>query len=355
MDANVTELEPVPVHSSTTGSVKTCIVIPAYNEEAAIARTVGDYKAAFPNAVLVVIDNNSSDATSHMARTVLNPGRDFLLTERRQGKGAAVKTGLSRVSADIYIMTDGDNTYPAEDAARLHQILLEERCDMVVGDRLSAGAYSAQNDRRGHSAGNRFLSRYISFLAGETYGDVLSGLRIMSRPFVNMLDVRSSGFQLETELNITAAYVRSRVLESPISYLARPEGSHSKLSTVRDGLRIAHFAFLNWIAFYPLQFFGAIASIALAASLALGLFVIGVFLETGAMPYPSTAVAAATMGLVGLQALFAGLTMRVVGRAARRRDIARFLDMRRRWNTRIDGLDEVATTGGENAITASGG
>ncbi len=314
----------------------TCIIVPAYNEEAAIAQTIRDYKTAFPDAIVVVIDNNSSDATSAEARTVLDPERDFLLLESRQGKGAAVKTGLGRVSADVYVMTDGDNTYPAADAARLHAHLLEARCDMVVGDRMASGTYAAQNDRRGHSAGNRFLTRYISFLAGESYNDVLSGLRIMSRPFVDMLDIRSAGFQLETELNVSAAYAKARVHELPIAYLARPEGSHSKLSTVRDGLRIGSFAFLNWIAFYPLQFFGAIAAAALTASLVFGLFVIGVFLETGSMPYPSTAVAAATMGLVGLQALFAGLVMRVIGRAGRRHDIARFLDRRRIWNARMD-------------------
>ena len=320
------------------GSALLCIVIPAYNEEIAIGQTIVDYKEVFPDAVIVVVDNNSSDRTGERALAELDLSRDLLIVERRQGKGAAVKAGLSRVCADVYIMTDGDNTYTAADAKRLYDILLDQRCDMVVGDRVTGGTYALQNTRRGHSRGNRILTRYISYLANQHYHDVLSGLRIMSRPFVNMLDIRSSGFQLETELNIVAAYVRAKVVEEPIDYRVRPEGSESKLSTVRDGIRIATFGLINWIAFYPLQFFGAISGATLAASLALGFFVFSVFFETNAMPYPSTAVAAAVMGLVGLQAMFAGLITRVITRAGRRRDVARMVEMRRNWNRELDSV-----------------
>ena len=174
-----------------------CIIIPAYNESHAIAKTIGDYQSTFPDARIVVIDNNSTDDTGGIARAVLRDKKDVLLTERRQGKGAAVKNGLSRISSDIYIMVDGDGTYRASDAARLLKVLTDERCDMVVGDRVSGGTYASQNTRPGHNLGNRFLTSFISFLAGQKYVDVLSGLRVMSRAFVNVLDVRSSGFQLE--------------------------------------------------------------------------------------------------------------------------------------------------------------
>ena len=169
--------------------MKICVLIPAYNEAATIRETIDDYRRAFPTAVFVVIDNNSTDATSKVAGGALDFSRDYLLSEAKQGKGVAVKTGLSRVPADVYIMTDGDNTYPGDDAAQLVDILVKSRCDMVVGDRVSGGTYAAQNDRLGHSLGNRFLTWYISVLAGQGYRDVLSGLRIMSRPFVSMLDV----------------------------------------------------------------------------------------------------------------------------------------------------------------------
>jgi glycosyltransferase involved in cell wall biosynthesis len=141
--------------------------MPAYNEAGAIASTVCDYKKTFPQATIVVIDNNSTDDTAPIAQSVLDNGRDLLLTEHRQGKGAAVKAGFSRVSADVYIMVDCDGTYPACDAARLLKILEGKRCDMVVGDRISGGAYAKQNTRMGHSYGNRLLTSFISFLGGR--------------------------------------------------------------------------------------------------------------------------------------------------------------------------------------------
>lgn len=317
-------------------TTKVCVVIPAYNEEHAIGATISTFKAALPKARIVVVDNNSSDRTSEIAAGLLDPQRDLLLSEPRQGKGMAIKAGLSRISADIYVMTDGDGTYPADAAARLVDMLIERRYDMVVGDRVTGGAYMKQNTRAAHNFGNWFLTRFISTLAGQKYSDVLSGLRIMSRPFVQMLDVRSSGFQLETELNIVAAYVRANVIEEPVEYHARPEGSVSKLNTVRDGLRIAWFACLNWIVFYPLHAFGLVAAFALIISAVLGVWVIAVFLELGAMPFPATAVAAATAGLIGLQSLFVGISLRVSGRETRRRDVARLMELRRQWNDRLD-------------------
>ena len=328
---------PGPVPEQETKLVPTiCVLIPAFNEEASIAQTIEDYRSVFSKASIVVIDNNSTDRTAEIAGAHLRGPADKLLFEAQQGKGAAIKTGLSRSSADIYIMTDGDGTYAAKDAAHLVDKLLDRRYDMVVGDRISGGAYSRQNRRAGHSWGNSFLSCYVSLMAGERYKDVLSGLRVMSRPFVNSLDVRSDGFQLETELNIVAAYIRASVAESPISYSPRSEGSNSKLRTVRDGIRIAWFALLNWISFYPLQPFGILASIAFAISLGLGIKILSVYLALGAMSYASTAIAAASAGLVGLQAVFTGLMLKISTRGARRQEVARLVEMRRQWNAAID-------------------
>jgi hypothetical protein len=231
---------------------------------------------------------------------------------------------------------DGDGTYPAPEAARLLDLMEQTRCDMVVGDRVSGGAYKKQNTRKGHDFGNKFLSFMISRFAGKKYRDVLSGLRVMSRPFVSMLDVRSTGFQLETELNVTAAYLRASVEEVEIDYLARPEGSASKLNTIRDGFRIAWFALLNWIAFFPLHAFGLLSAVSFAISGFLGVKVFLVYLQLGAMPYTATATAAASAGLVGLQSLFSGLTLRILTRESRRKDVARLLEKRREWNARLD-------------------
>jgi glycosyltransferase involved in cell wall biosynthesis len=315
---------------------KVCVVIPAYNEETTIAGTIKDYKRHFPEAVFVVIDNNSKDRTSEVAAAELDKNRDYLLFEQRQGKGVAVKTGLSRVSADVYVLTDGDETYPATEAARLLQLLLKTRSDMVVGDRVSGGDYDKQNDRIGHGAGNRVLTRIVSWLSGKKYRDVMSGLRIMSRPFIDQVDVRSAGFQLETELNIIAANIRADVIESPIIYSARGEGSESKLNTIQDGVRILYFAVINWIAFYPLQIFSLIAGSAFLVSGILGFQVFSIFFSTGEMPYPSTAVAAAAAGIVGLLSLFSGIILKILCRSNRRQEIARFLNCKREWNDKLD-------------------
>jgi glycosyltransferase involved in cell wall biosynthesis len=319
-----------------SASLDLTIIIPAYNESHTIAKTIGDFQVTFPDARIVVIDNNSTDNTGSIAKGALRDQRDLLLIERRQGKGIAVKKGLSRVSSDVYIMVDGDGTYRATDAALLLEILMDGRCDMVVGDRVSRGAYASQNIRPGHDLGNRLLTRFISFLAGQKYVDVLSGLRVMSRPFVNVLDVRSAGFQLETELNVIAAYARAEVIEIPIDYLQRPEGSKSKLNTVGDGIKIIWFALINWLSFYPLQPLGILAAIAFAISGILGVRVFIIYFEFGEMPYSSTAIAAAAAGLVGLQSIFAGLVLRILMRERRRGEVARLLDMRRLWNAKLD-------------------
>ena len=314
------------------------IIIPAYNEEAAIGKTVADYKAHFPDAVFVVVDNNSSDNTFDVARAALDPDKDHLIKEFRQGKGYAVKSGLSRVDAQIYLMTDGDLTYPAEEAKRLYERMLAERPDVLVGDRASSGAYSAQNNRLGHSFGNKVLTGIISKFSGQKFNDVLSGLRVMSRQYVASLDVRSEGFQLETEMNIVAAYLRAHVVEEPINYVQRGEDSESKLNTIRDGIRILNFAFFNWVAFYPMKILSRIALVLLIASVALMVRVYIGFASTGfeEMIYPSTAALAFVLLSLAVFTLYVGVMLRIIGRNARRRDVAAFLDQRRRWNGALD-------------------
>lgn len=311
------------------------VLIPAFNEGSAIGDTIVDYQKSFPEARIVVIDNNSTDDTQERASEYLRPEKDMLLFERKQGKGHAVKCGLSRLPADVFIMTDGDLTYPAEDARRLFEQLIQSRADMMVGDRRAGGTYEAQNHRIGHSFGNELLTRVISHLSGERFSDVLSGLRVMSAPFVRSLDVRSTGFQLETEINVIAAYIRADVIEVPIDYRARPKGSESKLSTIRDGIRILRFALLNWIAFRPLQFFSFLGLLGCFTALVLGYRVILGFLETG-WPFTTTAIAGATAALVGTLSLFTGLSLRIISRAERRREIADFLDRKRIWNAKLD-------------------
>ena len=179
------------------------------------------------------------------------------------------------------------------------------------------------------------LTSVISRLAGQNFSDVLSGLRVMSRPFVSALDVRSSGFQLETEINVIAAYLRAEVLEVPITYRERGEDSQSKLNTIGDGIRILRFALMNWLSFTPMQPFLLLTAITSLTSVVLGYRVVAGFLETG-WPYTTTAIAAVAAGLVAILALFFGLSLRILGTNERRREIAIFLEAKRQWN---DGLD----------------
>lgn len=328
-------------HTPSTPSaarIDVAIVIPAYNEAVAIAETIRDYKTHFPGARIIVVDNNSTDATFDQAAAATDPSRDFVLREPRQGKGYAVKRGISRSTANVFIITDGDLTYPASDARRLFDLMCDERMDMVVGDRVSGGQYAKQNKRAGHSLGDRLLTWTISTLCNRRFNDVLSGLRVMSSPFVSMLDVRSSGFQLETEINVTAAYLKADVVEERIDYLEREEGSSSKLDTIQDGIRILSFAILQWMALRPLQFFSIAAALVFVMSLSLAAFVLGEFAAAGftAMEHPSTAVAAATLAIIGTLAFFTGVILTIIGQNQQRRDIASLLSRRRAWNAALD-------------------
>ena len=315
--------------------MRLAIIIPAFNEEASIARTIIEYHAAFPRACIVVVDNNSTDRTALEAGGVLDPKKDMLISEKRQGKGHAVKAAFSRVDADIYIMTDGDSTYAASDALNLLDQMIKIRADMIVGDRISGGAYAAQNIRSGHGWGNSLLSWVISSLAGHKYSDVLSGLRVMSRPFISAFDVRSEGFQLETELNILAAYLRANVIEIPIAYSQRLCGSHSKLNTLKDGFRILNFAITNWVAFAPLQLFMAVVTVMSFISAVLGYRVIAGFMSSG-LPYATTATAAVASAIIAVLALFHGMSLKILGRNDRKREISSFLEAKRNWNAKLD-------------------
>ena len=312
------------------------IIIPAYNEELSIAQTIQDYLSSFPEATLVVIDNNSSDQTRIVVENNLRSGKDCYLFESQQGKGFAVKKGLSRIEADIYVMTDGDLTYRARDAKKLLNIILEERGDMVVGDRLEGDRYKQQNKRSGHTFGNWFLTKIISAFSGRAYNDVLSGLRVMSRPFVEALDIGSKGFSLETELNIMAAYLKADVREEPIEYAERPEGSSSKLNTLVDGLKILYFAFINWITFVPIQFFSILSLISLSFATLIGMVLLNLYVTEGGITATATAVLGASFGIVGLLSIFIGLTLSVLVGNSRRQHIAHFLTSKRKWNRKLD-------------------
>ncbi|MDU6239171.1 MAG: glycosyltransferase family 2 protein [Bradyrhizobium sp.] len=232
-------------------SMRIAVLVPCYNEEAAVAAVVRDFKQALPTATVYVYDNNSKDRTIEVARAAGAEVR----SERRQGKGHVVRRMFADVDADIYVLVDGDATYDAPSAPRMIERLVAEHLDMVVGLRIDQeqAAY-----RMGHRTGNWMLTRFLAEVFGQAFKDILSGYRVLSRRFVKSFPVLSDGFEIETELSVHALELALPVAEIATPYYARPEGSVSKLNTWRDGFRILGTILKLYRSEKPLRFFTAI-------------------------------------------------------------------------------------------------
>jgi glycosyltransferase involved in cell wall biosynthesis len=295
--------------TSTTSS-RVAVLLPCYNEAAAIAQTVADFRAALPEATIYVYDNNSTDATVEVARTA----GAVVRTERMQGKGNVVRRMFADIDADIYVMADGDATYEAAAAPGLISLLVDDQLDMVVGARKSEvdAAY-----RRGHRLGNAMLTGMLAWLFGRTFTDILSGYRVFSRRFVKSFPVLSEGFEIETEISVHALELRMPVAERITAYAARPEGSESKLSTYRDGWRILMTILTLFRIEKPLAFFGLIGGLLafIAIGISVPLFV--TYFETGLVPRLPTAVLAMGMMLLAFLNGFCGLILDTVVRGRR--------------------------------------
>jgi glycosyltransferase involved in cell wall biosynthesis len=273
------------------------VLLPCYNEEAAIAQTVADFRAALPGATVYVYDNNSSDNTVAVAIAAGAVAR----SEKMQGKGNVVRRMFADVEADIYIMADGDATYEAAAAPGLVELLISDNLDMVVGARKSEieEAY-----RRGHRLGNKMLTGMLAQLFGRSFTDILSGYRVFSRRFVKSFPVLSAGFEIETEISVHALELRMPVAERVTAYAARPEGSVSKLSTYRDGWRILNTIVKLFRIERPLAFFGAIAALLAAAAIGLSIPLALTYFETGLVPrFPTALLSTGLMILAALNGL----------------------------------------------------
>ncbi|MFL9842047.1 glycosyltransferase family 2 protein [Sphingomonas sp. ST-64] len=286
------------------------VILPCYNEEAAIAQTVAGFRAALPDAAIYVYDNNSADRTVEVARAA----GAVVRTERMQGKGNVVRRMFADVDADIYVMADGDATYDPAAASAMIAKLREEGLDMVVGTRIheAADAY-----RRGHVLGNRAMTGLLAQLFGRSFTDIFSGYRVFSRRFVKSFPVLSAGFEIETEISVHALELKMPVGEIETRYLARPEGSASKLSTYRDGARIARTIVTLYRIEKPMLFFGwiALALAGLAVILAVPLAM--TYMETGLVPRFPTAILATGLVILSALSLFAGLILDTVVRGRR--------------------------------------
>ncbi|HTI30534.1 MAG TPA: glycosyltransferase family 2 protein [Sphingomonas sp.] len=290
--------------------MKIAVLLPCYNEEAAIARTVADFRAALPDAAIHVYDNNSSDETIAAAKAV----GAIIGTERMQGKGHVVRRMFADIDADIYVLADGDATYEAAAAPALIQRLLDERLDMVVGARKSEveAAY-----RRGHRLGNRMLTGMLAWTFGRSFTDILSGYRVFSRRFVKSFPLLSAGFEIETEISVHALEMRMPVAEVVTAYAARPEGSVSKLNTYGDGWRILKTIAMLFRLERPLAFFGTAAFALLLTALILAEPLLETYAATGLVPRFPTAILATGLVLLSALSVFTGLILDTVVRGRR--------------------------------------
>jgi glycosyltransferase involved in cell wall biosynthesis len=289
---------------------RVAVLLPCYNEEAAIGQTVAAFRAALPGASIYVYDNNSRDRTIEVARAA----GAVVRSERMQGKGNVVRRMFADVDADIYVMADGDLTYDASVAPTMVDRLVREGLDMIVGTRVHE---AAEAYRRGHVLGNRAMTGFLAGLFGRSFTDIFSGYRVFSRRFVKSFPVLSSGFEIETEISVHALELKMPVGEVETRYFARPEGSASKLSTYRDGLRILRTIVTLYRYERPMLFFGCIAALfaLLAVVLAIPLGV--TYIQTGLVPRFPTAILVTGLMILAFLNLFSGLILDTVVRGRR--------------------------------------
>lgn len=290
------------------------VIIPCLNEELTIARVVGDFRRALPDARVYVFDNNSTDDTAALAASA----GAIVCRERTQGKGAVVRRAFREVDARCFVLVDGDDTYPAETAAELVEPILCGEADMVVGDRLSQ-TYPKENKRPFHLAGNRLVRWAVKVAFGADVSDVMTGYRALSRQFVKSFPVLSTGFEIETEMTIHAADKRMRTQDVPVAYRDRPQGT-SKLRTFSDGAKVLALIMRLFCTYRPFVFFGGISALLCVTSVAFLLPVFASFVQTGLVERFPTLIVCCFALLAALLFFFAGLILQCL----RRRDLADF-------------------------------
>lgn len=302
----------------TTPALRVAVLVPCFNEEAAVATVVADFRKALPAAEIFVYDNNSNDRTVEVARAA----GAVVRSERRQGKGHVVRRMFADIDADIYVLVDGDATYDAPSAPRMIDKLVNDHLDMVVGFRIdqSVAAY-----RPGHRTGNWMLTSFLSTVFGQAFKDILSGYRVFSRRFVKSFPVLSDGFEIETELSVHALELALPVTEVETPYYARPEGSVSKLNTWRDGFRILGTILKLYRSEKPLRFFTVIGIFLVLVSVGLAIPIVITYLEEGLVPRLPTAVLSMGLMIVAVLSVSSGLVLDTVTRGRREMKLLAYL------------------------------
>ena len=284
------------------------VLLPCYNEAQTIGAVVTAFRAALPSARIHVYDNNSTDSTALRAALA----GATVVRERRQGKGNVVRRMFSDIDADIYIMADGDGTYAASDAPELIRTLITEGADMVVGTRRGVHADAG---RQGHAFGNRIFNTLYRFLFGTDFSDIFSGYRAFSRRFAKSFPAVSGGFEIETEMSVHASRLRLPVAELELDYGRRPEGSHSKLSTFRDGAKILWMFAMLMKETRPFTFFGAISGGFMGLSLIFMAPVLMAYFQTGLVERMPTWIFSMALMMISFLVFSAGLILDSLARA----------------------------------------
>jgi len=320
---NVPEQKQRPAPNDHAAFEHVAVLVPCYNEEAAITQVIEDFRAALPQATIYVYDNNSADRTAEVARAA----GAVVRREIHQGKGYVVRRMFADVEADVYVLVDGDATYDAPNARMMVERLMAENLDMVVGARAEReeAAY-----RRGHRTGNRLLTGFVAIMFGRTIVDMLSGFRVFSRRFVKSFPVLSGGFEIETELTVHALELDLPIAEVRTPYSARPEGSYSKLSTWRDGFRILSMIFKLYRSERPLAFFGTVGIALGIMSVGLAIPIFATYLEQGLVPRLPTAVLSTGLMLLAFLCVASGLVLDTVTRGRREMKLLAYLAQRAR-------------------------
>ena len=287
---------------------KIAVLIPCYNEELTVEKVIKDFRKELPEAAIYVYDNNSKDKTSEIAKK----NGAIVVKEYRQGKGNVVRSMFYDIDADIYVMVDGDDTYPAEEVHKLIEPIENHEADMVIGDRLTNGTYQKENKRHFHEFGNNLVRKSINVLFKSNLKDIMTGYRVFNKKFVKTMPVLSPKFEIETEMSLHALDKKFIIKEIPIVYRDRPEGSQSKLNTVSDGIKVVKTIVKMFKDFKPMQFFITIALILFIIGLIIGVPVLVEFFKTHYIIKVPSAILATGVMIISLIVAQCGIILDTV-------------------------------------------
>ena len=286
---------------------KVAVLVPCYNESKTVKKVVEDFRRELPEAVIYVYDNNSTDGTAELAERA----GAVVRRERLQGKGNVIRRMFREIDAEVYVMVDGDDTYPAEASPEMVRRVLKEQADMVVGDRLSS-TYYTENKRPFHNFGNSFVKNCINRFFDTNIQDIMTGYRAFSYSFVKTFPVLSRGFEIETEMSIHAADKHMQVDNVIIDYRDRPEGSISKLNTFSDGFKVLTRILNLYKNYKPFSFFSLLSVVLVLLGVGFLIPVIADYIETGLVPKFPTLIVCCFVLVAALQSFFAGLVLQSI-------------------------------------------